>query len=376
MSKAIITEQHLHDIADAIIAKGGATAPMTPAQMSSAIMAIDGGGGDDEWQSPSDWPNIREILDNDTDTTYSTKYIFLVDVSLRNKAYGVGNYNWQDRKPSRLRFSDGRVISNPAWGYTFEFDISYGRYQWVIVENNADFIDMPGPGYYPYCFIGLLWIYGPDAVVTGYRANGKQSLQAIEVKTILNELSSEGGITLSGMGLVKVSCVEKLKVGYLKNGVKIGSAQVFSNCYSLRAVPDVLDLSACTNCSSMFANCYSLRAVPDVLDLSACTNCSHMFDKCFNLQRIPTHVTVNISLQFSNSDNNADYLTDPFETDSIAEFDAGGNIVGGFVYNLNVCPNNGKTITFCNFWKSLFTADQWTAIKTALAAKNWGCSPA
>lgn len=37
MSKAIITEQHLHDIADAIIAKGGATAPMTPAQMAVAI---------------------------------------------------------------------------------------------------------------------------------------------------------------------------------------------------------------------------------------------------------------------------------------------------------------------------------------------------
>ena len=269
---------------------------------------------------------------------------------MRNKGYGVGSPNWQDRKPSRLRFSDGRVISNPAVGYTFEFDISYGRYQWVIVENNADFIDMPGPGYYPYCFVGLLWIYGPDAVVTGYRANGKQSLQAIEVKTILNELTSEGGIVLDGMVLVKVSCVEKLKVGYLKNGVKIGSAQVFANCYSLRAVPDVLDLSACTNCSNMFA-------------------------KCFNLQRIPTHVTVNISLRFAD-DNNANYLTDPFEPDSIAEFDAGGNIVGGFVYNLNVCPNNGKTITFCNFWKSLFTADKWTAIKTALAAKNWGCSPA
>ena len=351
MSKAIISEQYLHDIADAIIAKGGATAPMTPAQMSSAIMAIDGGGGDDEWQPPSDWPNIREILDNDTDTTYSTKYIFLVDVSLRNKAYGVGNYDWQDRKPSRLRFSDGRVISNPKWDYTFEFDISYGRYQWVIAENNADFIDMPGPGYYPYGFVGLLWIYGPDAVVTGYRANGKQSLQAIEVKTILNELTSDGGIVLSGVALVKVSCVEKLKVGYRKNGVKIGSAQVFANCFSLRAVPDVLDLSACTNCSSMFAG-------------------------CFKLQRIPTHVTVNISLQFANSDNNANYLTDPFETDSIAEFDVGGNIVGGFVYNLNVCPNNGQTIKFCNFWKSLFTADQWTAIKTALAAKNWGCSPA
>lgn len=46
MSKAIITEQHLHDIADAIIAKGGATGPMTPAQMAAAIQAIPSGGGE------------------------------------------------------------------------------------------------------------------------------------------------------------------------------------------------------------------------------------------------------------------------------------------------------------------------------------------
>lgn len=43
MSKAIITEQHLHDIADAIIAKGGATGPMTPAQMPAAIASIPSG---------------------------------------------------------------------------------------------------------------------------------------------------------------------------------------------------------------------------------------------------------------------------------------------------------------------------------------------
>ena len=45
MSKALITESHLTDIANAIIAKGGATAPMTPAQMPAAIQAIPSGGG-------------------------------------------------------------------------------------------------------------------------------------------------------------------------------------------------------------------------------------------------------------------------------------------------------------------------------------------
>ena len=51
MSKALITESHLTDIANAIIAKGGATAPMTPAQMKDAILAIPSG---EEWTWPTD----------------------------------------------------------------------------------------------------------------------------------------------------------------------------------------------------------------------------------------------------------------------------------------------------------------------------------
>lgn len=45
MSKAIITEGLLDDIADAIIAKGGASAAMTPAEMASAIAQIPSGSG-------------------------------------------------------------------------------------------------------------------------------------------------------------------------------------------------------------------------------------------------------------------------------------------------------------------------------------------
>ena len=44
MSKAIITEELLDDIADAIIAKGGASTAMTPAQMADAIDSISGSG--------------------------------------------------------------------------------------------------------------------------------------------------------------------------------------------------------------------------------------------------------------------------------------------------------------------------------------------
>lgn len=48
MSKAIITESHLTDIANAIIAKGGADAPLKPSEMAAAIAAIPSGGNEVE----------------------------------------------------------------------------------------------------------------------------------------------------------------------------------------------------------------------------------------------------------------------------------------------------------------------------------------
>lgn len=47
MSRALVTEQHLTDIANAIRAKNGSSDAYTPAQMASAISAIEGGGGGD-----------------------------------------------------------------------------------------------------------------------------------------------------------------------------------------------------------------------------------------------------------------------------------------------------------------------------------------
>lgn len=44
-TKAVVTQQYLTDIADAIRAKGGATALMKPSEMASAIEAIPSGGG-------------------------------------------------------------------------------------------------------------------------------------------------------------------------------------------------------------------------------------------------------------------------------------------------------------------------------------------
>ena len=67
MSKAVITESILDDIADAIIAKGGASAALTPLQMPAAIASIPAGGS-------SPWKHIltQEVAVSTTSTSYAT----------------------------------------------------------------------------------------------------------------------------------------------------------------------------------------------------------------------------------------------------------------------------------------------------------------
>ena len=145
---------------------------------------------------------------------------------------------------------------------------------------------------------------------------------------------------------------------------------MFQYCSSLIRVPDTLNLSSCTNCSSMFGTCTSLIRVPDTLDLSSCTNCSGMFNGCKSLVALPTHVTAIRGLFFSGSKL--------VSKDSVATFDENGNVVGGFVGNLNTKPSDAgtQTIAFHADTKALFTDNEWTAVKTCLTDKGWAVTPA
>ena len=145
----------------------------------------------------------------------------------------------------------------------------------------------------------------------------------------------------------------------------------FAGCRNLQKLDesDFRDI-AFTNCSSMFSNCNSLIRVPDTLDLSACTNCSSMFNGCSSLIALPTHVTAIRGLSFTGSNL--------VSKDSVATFDENGNVVGGFVGNLNTKPSNAgtQTIAFHANTKALFTDDDWTAVKTCLTDKGWAVTPA
>lgn len=147
------------------------------------------------------------------------------------------------------------------------------------------------------------------------------------------------------------------------------AAEMFRGCISLLAVPDILDTSLATAVYRMFHSCYSLTAVPDTLNLSSVTSASNqtgMFDGCYALTKMPTHVTSNWSLSFGNSRRIRD-------KDSVASF-TNGTVTGGFVGNLNTCPNSGQTINLNSDIKGLFTAEEQAAIETAMSNKNWTLS--
>lgn len=123
MSKAIITEGLLDDIADAIIAKGGASAAMTPAEMASAIANIpSSGGGGDTPVLPSGYTRLdyidssgTQVIDLDVHGTFTTK----VQVAFH---YLNGTYNgWcapiMSKDPTIAPGSRSGYTGSAWWGF-------------------------------------------------------------------------------------------------------------------------------------------------------------------------------------------------------------------------------------------------------------------
>ena len=128
MSRAIITEQHLHDIADAIIAKGGATGPMTPAQMPGAIQSIQNGRGEEAV------PKYLNFFDYDGFCLYSfTKEQALSLTDLPNPPTHEGlifqswNYTLEDIKNANCPIDAGANYITDDGKTRFHFTIPYGQ---------------------------------------------------------------------------------------------------------------------------------------------------------------------------------------------------------------------------------------------------------
>ena len=335
MGKVTIDEETLDGIGQAIIAKGGSTVPMTPAQMPAAIQSIPSGGGSYDYVNPFDWigaPDIRDVLANDdpySDGLFTEEQVprnaprHIILFQAPCSFYGYTFYN------AFYRTSNGQ-----SGRFEYNSQISLERtsgspWAWVIFYNpTSPFVNLNGNNY-------ILWAFSNDQVESNYSKN-------------LNYFSN------CSIGRGNAASV----IDFKNVNLTVTSTYDFH-------VSMLLLKSFSTNQENMGNGTNFIKSIPDYF---TATKTSGTFSlSSYLLKRLPTHPTLYVSTTFANCKI--------LDVDSVATFD-GGVVTGGFVGNLNECEISGQTITFSNETKDSFSSSEWEAIKSTLAAKNWGCSPA
>ena len=347
MSKALITESHLTDIANAIIAKGGATGPMLPSQMAAAIEAIKTGGGD-MYPRP-EWPDIRKIYNDHPDPTRPYGWIAL----LQNVPMSI-NLLFSGSIRPYYTTSNGDSLYGDRYDYRFDSH----EYHWVIGRGeNAD----KARPYFDTSYEGkVLWMHFVD----GFNCSYSNTLTPKGTRFISGDYSA----SLNNGEFKNVACIDE---NFLKNA---SATRFYDTAYNnpiLLNFPNI-NTAGCTYFSNAFDGCTSLVSVMDELDMTSATVSNNMFSGCISLVRIPTRLTANGSnnliIDFSASQC--------IDIDCIAMFD-GNLIVGGMAYNINDLSGspNPPTVMFNSVVKTMF-GDKWDAVKSAFTHKGWLISPA
>ena len=370
MSKAIITEQHLHDIADAIIAKGGAVAPMTPAQMPAAIQSIPSGSS---WTPPSHWPDIKAILAADTTHGVGAKNRIIALVRIEK--------NVSLKALSNLYTDDGRTL---AANQTFSFTTS--GLHWFIVWGESDGgVQTPAePTTKIYC-----WIAGDGYALfnsTNTLADDR-NLVKLDAKVHTYNTSFNNCRALDGKvsiwaedglsNLLPCLCVTEVELLKQFDDFVTNAPNLFGGS-QIEESPE-LNLSAKQNTNSIFSQCYKLRRVQDVFDCSGSTvgMLGSAFLRCYSLENMPRIIV-------PNKTNAATYTVDfgychNLNPDTVAKFDANGNIIDGFFAFPTIGGKSStydgsagvRAIQISTVVQMQFTAEQVAAIEAAALANGW-----
>ena len=425
--KAVVTQTTLDAIGQAIIAKGGATAPMTPAQMPAAIAAIPSGG--DGWVRPDGWADMEKIVAENQREEYAGSVGILVD-----------NYSdtFRISGANAYLYSDGTFTTSSAthtWNDGAQKDDEDNLGRWVIlyyIENNVTNLSASGLTYVR-CIVGsdTTKITNLNIRCTNPKLCKIEFLKA-------KELAWNTGNYYMQSYLLKEIAAERVVISD-------DCQSLFSGCRSLIKIPDVIDLSGCTNANSLFSNCVSLKSFGE-LNLQSCLSCNSIFNACYSLKSIgditfaegcsanlmfincinlrnygtidmsklssakeffpgdnsatsipdvidlrgiatsvdladywfsryssalrkfPTHVYANVDLKM----NSVQIENNGFMPESIAEFDDVGDVVGGMVYNLNEnTTGSSLTLTLPASLKTLYSSAELTKIGDVLTSKGW-----
>ena len=379
-------------IKSAIAAKGvtvPAAAKLSDAAALIASIKTGGGSTENEWTPPADYPDLTAMLAADAEDAVG-KVFLLYELTLPGlvtwKIANISRYTkvtWLDCETGvETQYTAANTVVTPTSRFTVVK--LYGATKDFIANYESGVPYSSAISGESVLGFGIRWVAANDcSFKTGYGGwvyRNRRHTYAFDGFTLdktayTNNTAERCEAMLrpykmvTGAGSVANLFQGSRNVRTLKDSLVMGAgatncASMFQNCYSLAAVPDALDLSACTNCASMFNSCYSLAAVPDALDLSACTNCTNMFNSCCSLAAVPTHLT-------ANGDNNLQISFASSQLVSKASVEAMAD-------NLNDLTGSAKppTVTFSSATKALFTADEWTALKTKFADRGWNVSPA
>ena len=377
----------------ALAAKGvtvPAAAKLSDAAALIASIKTGGGSAENEWTPPADYPDLTAMLAADAEDAVGKVFLLYERLGAPGlvtwKIANISRYTkvtWLDCETGvETQYTTANTVVTPTSRFTVVK--LYGATKDFIANYESGVPYSSGKDGETTIGFGIRWVAANDCSMkcgyVGWVYRNRRYTYAFDGFTLdktayTNNIAERSEVMfrpykmVTGAGSVanlfqSVRVVRSLKDSLVINGACTNCASMFQNCYSLAAVPDVLDLSACTDCSNMFNACYSLAAVPDVLDLSACTNCSSMFNSCYSLAAVPTHLT-------ANGDNN---LQISFASSTLVSKAS----VEAMADNLNDLTGSAKppTVTFSSATKALFTTDEWTALKAKFADKGWNVSPA
>jgi len=285
MARTDTLPHFLTDVADAIRTKAGTSGSIQASTFDTAIANIPSGGGSG-WQRPSDWWDIKTILDNAEtrlDDNGNTLYpVFAILVDDWNAISGFAA-----TKAEGLLTSDGAWYGHGGiihtWDPTYDKPCSEGyKTRYVIVYRKSktysanELIDLTS-------FRGLEIYFGDFQITSTYgvaigsisTGNANRWFRNIEFS---DKAQISSTVTYSGNNWYLCYNCSALEHVNFNNTIPNDRARMFNNCYNLKQVEG----NNFTIDTTSFNNCYSLREV----DIGTATTLSNYFNYAYSLEKL------------------------------------------------------------------------------------------
>ena len=234
------------------------------------------------WTRPEEWIDLRAVLAENVIEEYPYRIALLIKDRATSDLIS----------PGKVKLSDGTEyeVTTSKITHTWTGEATNG-YRWMIFYYNTPDIKFSGgtKDYIHIIFDGVN-VNVVDKQLGGSTVYGLSSssrkTRAIEG---INGAFIYG--LSSGYNYSPISGIYDLEY-FTPDILKVNTSSYFSNCYSLKTIPEGVDFSECTSFGSMFNGCTSLTTIPE-LNTTNGTSFGGMFSGCTSLTTIPLIDTTN-----------------------------------------------------------------------------------